>query len=143
MVAQVIELGCVARREQVGRAAVSRRIADTGEIARHDFQFWTGASGRPYVHTVYSLLWCPEIPAANYMLVRRDTCGRRHVLSIAAAEHEAPSLNLAEIRQQGARLGATEVHVHFLAGSARQRQATLADLQAAVAAPDRPQQLQA
>lgn len=136
MVAQVIELGCLARRERIASPAVSRRRADSDESARHEFQFWTGTSGRPYVHTVYSLLWCPELPASNYVLVRRDGNGRRQILKIDSVEHAAPSLNLAELRQQGATLGANEVHVHFLAGSHRQRRAIAADLQAGVAPPE-------
>lgn len=81
------------------------------------FHFWTGASGRRYVHTIYSLIDCPEIPAGNYVLVRREGRGRRSVLAVGRVESDAPSLNLAELRQKGALLGANEVHVHLLAGS--------------------------
>jgi hypothetical protein len=71
------------------------------------------------VHTVYELLECPPLPAANYILVRREAGARRKVLSIGRVGHTAPSLNLAEIRQRGAELGADEVHVHLLADSAK------------------------
>lgn len=84
------------------------------------FHFWVGASGQRYVHTVYSLIDCPAVPAANYLLVRRDASGVCHALSVGRVSEEAPSLNLARIRQLGASLGATEVHVHLLAGNARQ-----------------------
>lgn len=134
MVAQVIELGCAARRGRLAPSAGSQPVAGCDEVARHEFEFWTGTSGRPYVHSVYSLLWCPELPASNYMLVRRDGSGRRQILSIGTVEHDAPSLNLAAVRQQGAELGANEVHVHLLAGSAGQRRAIAADLQVAAAA---------
>lgn len=94
------------------------------------FHFWSGASGQRYVHSVYSLFECPEIPAANFLLVRRDASGRREVLAIGRLRHSAGSLNLADIRQRGARLGANEVHVHLLAPSAAQRRVIEADLRA-------------
>ncbi len=43
-------------------------------------------------------------------------------------EHGAPSLNLAEIRQEGAQLGATEVHLHFANGNPMARQTATFDL---------------
>ena len=79
------------------------------------FHFWTGASGKRYVHTVYELLDCPALPSANYVLVRREAGARRKVLSIGRVSNTAASLNLAEIRRRGAELGADEVHVHLLA----------------------------
>ncbi len=50
------------------------------------------------------------MPAVNYVLVRRNAHGRAEALSIGRVNHGAPSLNLAEIRQRGAELGADEVH---------------------------------
>lgn len=94
------------------------------------FHFWSGASGQRYVHSVYSLLECPEVPAANFMLVRRDGSGHREVLAIGRLRHGSSSLNLAEIRLRGARLGANEVHVHLLAPSAEERRAVELDLRA-------------
>jgi hypothetical protein len=92
--------------------------------------FWRGASGRRYVHVVYSLLECPPLPRANVMLVRRDDRGRRIVLHVATGSSEATTLNLAQVRQRGASLGANEVHVHFLAGSEEQRGLIACDLRA-------------
>jgi hypothetical protein len=63
--------------------------------------------------------------------MRCDAQGRRSVLRIGRTEHDAPSLNLAEIRHRGAKLGANEVHVHFLARSKHQRRDVEADLRAA------------
>jgi len=85
------------------------------------FHFWTGASGCRYVHTVYNLVDCPEIPPANFLLVRREVSGLCTVLAIGHLKHAAGSLNLAEIRKRGARLGANEVHVHLLAPTVQQR----------------------
>ncbi|MBU1210323.1 MAG: hypothetical protein KJ587_03500 [Alphaproteobacteria bacterium] len=78
-------------------------------------QFWLGASGARYIHTIHSLLYCPELPAVNYLLVHRDSSGVQTVLAAGHTAHDAPSLNLAEIRRHGATLGANEVHVHMLA----------------------------
>ncbi|MDX2306934.1 MAG: hypothetical protein NW216_01715 [Hyphomicrobium sp.] len=95
------------------------------------FHFWLGASGRRYVHTVYSLVECPAIPAGNYVLVHRDEDGRRQVLAIGRVGHQAASLNLADIRRRGAELGANEVHVHLLAASAKQSRMVETDLRSA------------
>lgn len=84
------------------------------------FQFWTGASGKRYVHSVYSLRECPDLPVANFVLVRRDAGGRCHALAVGRLTNATPSVNVAEIRQRGALLGATEVHVHLLAEGRRQ-----------------------
>src|SRR6476620_241263 len=45
------------------------------------FHYWRGASGRRYLHSVYSLIGCPALPRANYILVRRYDDGRRVALS--------------------------------------------------------------
>lgn len=116
----------------------ARRSAQMPELATLDtpseltdrFHFWSGASGQRYVHTVYELIDCPEVPAANFLLVHRDSAGRRIVLAIGHATHSAGSMNLAEIRQRGARLGANEVHIHLLAPSAQQRRMIELDLRA-------------
>lgn len=92
------------------------------------FHFWCGASGQRYVHTIYSLLECPALPASNFILVKRDTSGRRTVLSIGRVTNDTPSLNLAEIRQRGAELGANEVHIHLLACTAKQSKLVEFDL---------------
>ncbi len=83
------------------------------------FHFWAGATGRRYVHTVYSLVECPALAAGNYILVRRDRNGDRTVLAIGSALNDAASLNLADIRRRGAELGANEVHIHLLAGTSK------------------------
>jgi hypothetical protein len=94
------------------------------------FQFWRGASGERYLHTVYGLLDCPPLPKANYILVKRSGDGRRVALKVGRTTHEAETLNLAEIRHRAANLGANEVHVHFLAETAAERQIVDFDLNA-------------
>ena len=94
-------------------------------------QFWTGVSGQRYLHTIYSLIGCPEVPHVNYLIVRRDALGSRKVLAAGHTDDDAPSLNLAEIRQLGAALGGNEVHIHMLAGSTPASKVVAHDLRSA------------
>jgi hypothetical protein len=92
------------------------------------FEFWEGASGECYVHTVYDLVECPELPACNYVLVRRDNDGKCLALRVGRLEHDCMSMNLAEVRHRAARAGASEVHVHFLQSSELARSAVETDI---------------
>jgi hypothetical protein len=96
------------------------------------FHFWRGASGRRYLHTVYALIECPPLPKANYILVRREADGGLTALHVGCGESDAPTLNLACIRQRAAVLGANEVHVHLLPDSDAQRRLVTCDLRAGV-----------
>ena len=91
---------------------------------------WAGASGRRYVHSVYSLIECPPLPKATYLLVRREPDGRRVVLHVGHGQSDAATLNLAQVRQRGAQLGVNEVHVHFSAKSDAARALIVCDLRA-------------
>jgi hypothetical protein len=93
-------------------------------------QVWSGASGQGYEHSVYSLLECPPLPQAVYLLVHRHANGELKVLYIAPALNDAPSLNLARIRQRGATLGANEVHAYLQASSAEACRTIACDLRA-------------
>ena len=93
-------------------------------------QFWRGASGKRYVHTVFDLITCPRLPACTYLLVRRDAKGNRRALRIGTVSAEAWSLNLAEIRHRAAQLGANEVHAHLIAAGASARSQIAEDMQA-------------
>ena len=128
MGARVIHLAEIRAR----RSAPKPELATLDSVTALDdrFHFWSGASGRRYVHSVYDLVDCPEVPAANFLLVHRDADGRRSVLAIGHVTNSAGSLNLAEIRHRGARLGANEVHVHLLAPSAQQHRIVELDLRA-------------
>ncbi len=95
-----------------------------------DLQFWFGASGARYIHTVHSLIDCPEVPHVNYLLVRKEECGFQTVLAAGHTTHHAASLNLAEIRRLGATLGANEVHLHMLASDETQAKIIEQDLRA-------------
>ena len=113
MVARIIELAVYRAQRTLAQEEQAQRAALANEATR--FHFWTGASGQRYVHSVYDLVECPPLPAANYVFARRDTNGRPEALSIGRVTGSVPSLNLAEIRHHAAELGATEVHVHLLA----------------------------
>lgn len=91
---------------------------------------WVGASGQRYAHSIFSLIECPPLPKVAYALVCREANGKRTVLHIASGSSDAPTLNLARIRQRGAMLGANEVHVHTLARTDDERQLVVCDLRA-------------
>jgi hypothetical protein len=95
------------------------------------FHYWRGASGRRYLHSVYSLIGCPALPQANYILVRRHPDGTREALLFGQTKDDAVSLNLAHLRHEGAKRGANEVHIHLLAETAEERAAVAEDLTAA------------
>jgi hypothetical protein len=128
MAARIIELRDA--RCQRSRAMHHEQVAvpAPAPAALERFHFWSGASAQPYVHTVYSLIDCPAIPSCTYILVQRDGDGTCHALSVGRVAEEAPSLNLARIRQLGATLGANEVHLHLLAGTAKQAKLVEFDL---------------
>jgi len=131
MSARIIELAEVRAKRARNRRRPAK--ASPQPVAHcENFYFWRGASGTRYVHTIYPLIECPEVPNSNYLLVKRDDAGQRFVLAVGLALKDAPSLNLAEIRQRGAMLGATEVHVHMLAGSIKQAKLIEFDLRAAL-----------
>jgi hypothetical protein len=129
MSADIIWLADVRMRRNGG--SVDQPIESAMPVAPETsprFHFWTGASGKRYVHTVYSLFDCPALEDANYILVRRADKATRTVLAIGRLGNHCESLNLAEIRQHAAALGADEVHVHLLASSPQEAQAVETDL---------------
>lgn len=108
----------------------AREVLRLGNSFDSAITFWRGMSGHAYVHTVYSLIGCPEIPPASVILVRSlgDGCGSL-VLRVMCLDEVTPSLNLAQIRKVGAGLGANEVHLHFASGDREARQTAAFDLQ--------------
>jgi len=127
MAARILSIAPV-RRRTPAPAPVELGFAQDLPARLH---FWRGASTKRYVHTVYSLIECPPLPRAVFLLVRRSKDGRRHALHIDYGHSDAPTLNLAQVRQRGAQLGANEVHVHFLAATEEQRRIVVFDLRAA------------
>lgn len=128
MSAEIIQLAAFRANRQAAEAAPLANLGTPLPEAPPRFHFWTGASGKRYVHTVYSLFDCPTLEDANYILVRRSDRSRRTVLAIGRLANRCPTQNLAEIRQHSAALGADEVHVHLLASSSQEAEAVEADL---------------
>lgn len=57
-----------------------------------------------------ALIWCPEVPGGTrFALIRRYENGETVKLESGVLFELAPSLNLARLRQRGAKLGANEV----------------------------------
>ena len=105
------------------------RVCLEGRI-RQPFHYWRGATGMRYLHTVYSLIDCPEMPKANYLLVHRDSEGNRMPLAVGQTTDDVESLNLAHLRCVGARLGANEIHLHVLSETRVERDTIEADVRA-------------
>jgi hypothetical protein len=95
------------------------------------FHYWRGASGKPYFHLVYSLIGCPAVPRANYVLVRRNDDGGRVALAFGQTQDDDVSLNRAHLRHEGAKCGANEVHIHLLADTPEALDAVETDLRLA------------
>jgi hypothetical protein len=93
---------------------------------------WRGASGRGYTHSVYSLIECPPLPKATFILVRSGPGGLRKPLHVGLAGDSSATLNLAQIRRRGAELGANEVHVYLHGRSDNARSLAAYDLRAAL-----------
>jgi hypothetical protein len=107
--------------------AAPARVYSEAEFPQ-SVHYWRGASGKPYLHVVYSLIACPALPKANYILVRCYDDGSRVALAFGQTMDDAVSLNLAHLRHEGAKRGANEVHVHLLADTPAARDAVEADL---------------
>jgi len=113
--------------EQVAGAGNARALVEVGDIG-HGFHYWDGVSGERYLHSVYSLQSCPELPKANYIIVRRLENGECEPLTIGQTNEDACSLNLAHIRRTAARLGGDEIHIHVMTNSADERNRAEQDL---------------
>lgn len=97
-------------------------------------KLWRGASGRNFVHTIFTLIGCPAIEHSSYLLVRRGPDGRRLVLEVGKTQSGIASQDLACIRRTGATLGANEVHVFDCGDNEAMITATL-DLALALSTP--------
>jgi hypothetical protein len=127
-------VGRTRARQDAGSGGSSVRVPDFSTLSGQ--QTWRGASGTPYVHAVSSLLFCREMPQATYLLVHRDAEGIARVLRVGCLENEAWSLNLAQIRQVGAALGANEVHIRPQAGPSAERARVAFDIENALSVGD-------
>lgn len=112
------------RSVETGNAPAKLDVYDIG----HEFHYWDGLTGARYLHSVYSLQDCPELPKANYIMVRKLENGEAIPLFIGQTIADAASLNLAHIRQKAARLGANEIHIHVMTETSKERDDVERDL---------------
>jgi hypothetical protein len=91
------------------------------------FWYWTGASGRKYIHSVYGLDECPPLPGAIYVAVSREG-PLRLVVGLGRFtpfwDGHLGERDLSALRRQGV----DEIHVHLLAKSPEVAEAILEDL---------------
>jgi hypothetical protein len=96
------------------------------------FWSWAGLSGRRYVFSVYPASACPAFCNAVMLAAVRDGAGRRRVVSVrdtGAFPEPVVARAKCELRAFGPGL---EFHLHLLASSQAEREATVADLAIAV-----------
>jgi|LNFM01.1.fsa_nt_gb hypothetical protein len=128
-------------RPEGGAVRAHKRTSTTETaIPQH---IWRGASGTLYIHSVTSLVFCPEMGPSTFILLHRDGDGTARVLRVGCLENAAPSLNLAVIRQLGATLGANEVHIRALGKTAADRARVAFDIEHGLGAADNPTRLEA
>ena len=78
------------------------------------FWFWTGASGKRYIHSVYQPEDCPPLPGAIFIEVCRMADGSRKALG---AGRFSPLWDLAASSANRLDAACREVHVHLLAAN--------------------------
>lgn len=91
------------------------------------FWFWTGASGKRYIHSVYHPEDCPPLPGAIFIEVCRMADGSRRALS---AGRFSPLWDLAASSANRLDAACREVHVHLLAEGEAATARVLDDLRA-------------
>ena len=128
------------RDERTVRAGIrEERLRATAGLASTDaISSWRGASGRRYVVGVHALIGTglADVAEAVVLAVRRQHDGVAEVVDVAApAADTSRRARLRWLAFMRAR-GATEMHVHLLAGSVAEREAVRQDLAADAAATD-------
>lgn len=130
----ILALATLAPQQSVmPRPAIAReeRLRATAELKRPGaMTSWRGRSGRRYVVGIYPLggRGLPDIEGAVALAVKRTRDGEARVVGLAASD--PAGTRLAGLRWLAlTRLrGATELHLHLLAGSETERRAVLKDL---------------
>lgn len=92
------------------------------------FRYWRGRSGRRYLHTVHMLADWPGYAEANVIFTRRLGDESREVVWVGQVGPDDSRPGDDGLFARMAKQGASEVHVHLLAGSARARRAVERDL---------------
>jgi hypothetical protein len=89
------------------------------------FSFWTGASGKRYIHSVYAVDDCPPLPGAIYLEVAISSQGKR--IPVRSGRF-SPFWDAALLHSSGRSAAVTEIHVHLLSNDESESLAVLADL---------------
>ena len=119
-------------RERVRRAAVGEeRLKSTADLRGvMNLTSWRGRSGRRYVVGVHPLTESElrDVSEAVLIAVSRDEDGKARVVEIASVGLRLREAARYAFIQEARRQGATEMHVHRLPESARERQSVIEDL---------------
>jgi hypothetical protein len=108
------------------RSAPLAALAGTSISSR--FCSWIGFSGQRYVFSIYAASECPAFRDAVLLAVIRDMTGQRRVILVrdtGAFPERMVADAQCELRAFGLGL---EFHLHLLAASSAEREATIADL---------------
>lgn len=106
-------------------------LNSNSEIDTKRYQYWTGASDKRYICTVFKPGACPSVKTAVYIAVYRDDEG--HVTPLTVGHFNSPFISGGKRSQQFAEaldLGANEVHIHLLADDPFEASQVSEDLQA-------------
>lgn len=91
------------------------------------FWYWSGASGRKYIHSVYLLDDCPPFPGAIYVAVKRQG-HLRIALAVGRFQPFWDHVLGAREARRFASLGVDELHVHLLGKTPAETEAVFGDL---------------
>ena len=112
-----------------GAPLSSTLLRDTESADR--FWYWSGRSGRRYIHSVYPLASFPPLPGAVYIA----SC-RHGGVPAAVALGRFPAIldqaGIERLRRRLSALGASELHVHLLARNENEAESVRSDLAAAI-----------
>lgn len=89
-------------------------------LTQRRYHYWTGKSGRSYLHGVFAPAELPHFENSALVIIANDH-GRRTIIDVAASGDLAELYFNGQDYSRALRCGANEVHVHFAetAGSAR------------------------
>ncbi len=106
-------------------------IALAGTPMADQFRYWTGASGRRYLHKLFPIELAPDFRHCSLVLASVRPDGSREAVWVGTTGGAtAAAISAARMA------GATEAHVHLLAESAEEARHVAEDLRAALEDPE-------
>ena len=99
---------------------------------RDRFWYWRGASGKRYIHSIYSPQDCPPLPGAIYLTVRKTSDNKRRVVEIGRFEDSWDYVSQLGARKHDGFSHIDEIHVHLLASSEDNAREVVKDLKAGI-----------